>query len=310
MFTTLIVQPIFNLLALIYALLPGHDFGIAIILFTVIIRLLMWPLIKKQLRQVKVMRQIQPELKRIKAAAKGDRRTESLMMMELYKEKGVNPFGSIGVLLLQIPILLGLYLGLQKVVKDPHALETFTYPFVQNLPWIQDLASGAAQFQAHLFGVIDLTKAALGPTGIYWPAMMIVVGSAVAQFFQSKQLTPNTKDSKSLRSILKDAGSGKQADQAEVNAAVGRSTRFLLPALIFLFTVNIPSALSLYWLVSGLVALVQQTIALKEDVTEMEARADKGAKDREKNAKEAEIVPTKATKTAKKKASVHKKRRK
>src|SRR5690242_14255464 len=111
MFTTLIVQPIFNLLVLIYALLPGHNFGLSIILFTIVVRLLMWPLVKKQLHQVKVMRQIQPELKRIKAAAKGNRQQESLMMMELYKERGISPFGTIGVLLLQLPILIGLYLG-------------------------------------------------------------------------------------------------------------------------------------------------------------------------------------------------------
>jgi YidC/Oxa1 family membrane protein insertase len=55
-FTTLIVQPIFNLLVLIYALLPGHNFGLAIILFTIVVRLLLWPLVKKQLHQAKAMR--------------------------------------------------------------------------------------------------------------------------------------------------------------------------------------------------------------------------------------------------------------
>ncbi|HLZ14851.1 MAG TPA: YidC/Oxa1 family membrane protein insertase, partial [Candidatus Saccharimonadales bacterium] len=67
MFTTLIIQPIFNLLVLIYALLPGHNFGLSIIIFTIVVRILMYPLVKKQLHQVKVMRKIQPEIKRIKA---------------------------------------------------------------------------------------------------------------------------------------------------------------------------------------------------------------------------------------------------
>ena len=66
MFTTFIVQPIFNLLVFIYALIPGHNFGLAIILFTVVVRLLMWPLVKKQLHQAKAMRKLQPELKKIK----------------------------------------------------------------------------------------------------------------------------------------------------------------------------------------------------------------------------------------------------
>src|SRR5215204_1243019 len=125
MFETIIVQPIFNLLVLIYALLPGHNFGLAIILFTILVRLLMWPLVKKQLHQVKIMRKIQPEVKRIKQQTKGNKRQEQLMIMELYKERGINPFGSIGVLLLQIPILLGLYSGLNKVIHHPDAIVNF-----------------------------------------------------------------------------------------------------------------------------------------------------------------------------------------
>lgn len=274
LWNALIVQPIFNLLVLIYGILPGHNFGLAIIIFTIIVRLLMWPLIKKQLHQVKVMRKIQPDLKRIKKEAAGDRRKESLLMMELYKERGINPFGTIGVLLLQIPILIGLYVGLQKVLKDPSQIETFAYPFLQHLPWIEYISTHISQFDVTLFGVVDLTKSALGPAGVYWPAMLIVVGSAVAQFYQSKQLAPDSKDARKLRDILREAKEGKQADQSEVNASVGRSMRFLLPAMIFIFTVNIPSALALYWLASGLVAMVQQAIVLREDVEELEAAAD------------------------------------
>jgi len=314
MFDTLIVQPIFNLLVLIYGLLPGHNFGLAIILFTIVVRLLMWPLVKKQLHQVKIMRKIQPELKRIKASAKGNRQKESLMMMELYKERGINPFGTIGILLLQIPILLGLYIGLQRVLKDPEQLVSFAYGPLQNLPWMETLADNIHRFDATLVGVIDLTKSALGPNGVYWPAMLIVIGSAVAQYFQSKQLSPTTKDSKSLRAILKEAGSGKQADQSEVNEAVGRSTRWLLPAMIFIFTVNIPSALALYWFTSGIVAIIQQAIALREDVDEMEAEVATTKTKDGKTVIEGEIVEPKKSESAKtaaaKRKTPAKKRRK
>jgi YidC/Oxa1 family membrane protein insertase len=308
MFETLIVQPIFNLLVLIYGLLPGHNFGLAIIIFTVVVRLLMWPLVKKQLHQVKVMRKVQPELKRIKKEAAGDRRKESLMMMELYKERGINPFGSIGVLILQIPILIGLYIGLQKVLKDPNVLTTFAYPGLQHLSWIEHLSANIKEFDATLFGFIDLTRSALGPKGLYWPALIIVLCSAVAQFFQSKQLTPSSKDSRSLRTILRDAKDGKQTDQSEVNEAVGRSTRFLLPAMIFIFTVNIPSALALYWLVSGLAALVQQTIVLREDTAEMEASVETSGG---KQVIEGEVIENKSSKAkkAKRKASAKKRRK-
>ncbi|MET0779447.1 MAG: YidC/Oxa1 family membrane protein insertase [Candidatus Saccharimonadales bacterium] len=315
-FTTFIVQPIFNLLVLIYALIPGHNFGLAIIIFTVIVRLLMWPLVKKQLHQVKVMRELQPELKRIKKAANGNRQQESLMMMELYKERGISPFGPIGMLLLQIPILIGLYSGLQKVLHDPHELVSFAYPTLQHLPWMETLAHDIHRFDATLFGIVDLTRSALGPKGFYLPAMLIVVASAVIQFYQSKQLAPDTKDSRSLRTILKEAGKGKQADQSELNAATARSTRYLLPVMIFIFTVNIPSALALYWLVSGITALIQQTMVLRGDTTEMEAEVDtKVAKTKAttKNGKtviEGEIIEKPVKKPAKKKAAAKKRRKK
>lgn len=309
MFTTLIVQPIFNLLAFIYALLPGHNFGLAIILFTIVVRVLLWPLVKKQLHQVKLMRKVQPELKRIKKAANGDRQKESVMMLELYKERGISPFSQIGILLLQLPILLGLYIGLQRILKDPGELLSFAYPFIQDLSWMRQLAENIHLFDMTLFGVVDLTRSALGD-GVYWPALLIVTASAVAQYYQAKQLTPDDKDARGLRAILRDAKDGKQADQAEVNAAMGRSTRYILPALVFLFTVNIASALSLYWLVSGLVAFIQQSIALREDATEMDTIADgeDSAASREKKAVEAEVVTT-AKANAKKKAAARKKRK-
>jgi YidC/Oxa1 family membrane protein insertase len=306
MFTTLIVQPIFNLLVLIYALLPGHNFGLSIIIFTIIVRLLMWPLVKKQLHQVKAMRKVQPELKRIKKEAAGDKRKEQMLMMELYKERGINPFGSIGVLILQIPILIGLYSGLQRVLKDPHQLISFAYPGLQHLPWLQQLGHNIHQFDHTLFHVVDLTRSATGPKGLYIPALLIVVGSAVVQFFQSKQLTPDSKDARSLRDILKNSAGGNSADQSEVNAAVARSTRFLLPAMIFLFTVNLPSALALYWLTSGVVAYIQQAIILREDTQEMEAEVTPG----KSNVIEGEVVARPATQPKKKSSGKPKKKRK
>jgi YidC/Oxa1 family membrane protein insertase len=308
MFTTIIVQPIFNLLVLIYAILPGHNFGLALIIFTIVIRLLLWPMLKKQLHQAKAMRKLQPEIKRVKKEAKGDRTKESKMLMELYKERGINPFATFPTLILQLIILVGLYSGLRRIIVDPHAIITFAYPSLQHLSWMKELSHNIHKFDDTLFGVVNLGRAALnkGGHGVYWPAMLIVFGSAVAQFYQSKQLLPTNKDSRGLRAILKDAGSGKQADQSEVNAAVGRSTRYLLPVMIFLFTVNIASALSLYWLTGGIVAFIQQSLVLREDETEMEAIADKPSKDIA-SIPEAEIIDKPANTTKKNTASKAKK---
>jgi YidC/Oxa1 family membrane protein insertase len=277
MFTTLIVQPVFNLLVLIYALLPGHNFGLAIILFTIVIRLLLWPLVRKQLHQTKAMRKLQPELRRIKKETKGDRQKESVMVMALYKEHGVSPFGSIGILLLQLPILIALYDGLRRVVVKPQQIVDFAYPALRQLPWMRELAHNIHLFDGTLFGVVDLTKSALSNGAVYWPALVIVIASALVQYLQSKQLLVTDKNARGLRAILRDAGSGKEADQSEVSAAVGGTTRYLIPIMVLGVTIRLASALGLYWLVGGLVAYIQQSIVLREDETELETLADTAA---------------------------------
>ncbi len=309
MFTTIIVRPIFNLLVLIYALLPGHNFGLAIIIFTVIIRLLMWPLVKKQLHQAKAMRELQPELKRIKAEAKGNRQKESMMLMELYKEREINPFASLGLVILQIPIFIGLYSGIRRIVVNPHEIVTFAYPALQHLSWMKTLGADIHRFDGSLFGIVDLTRTAVIKTGgIYWPAMIIVVASAIMQYYQSKQLLPNPEKGRGLRKILKEASAGKQADQSEVNAAVGRSTRYFLPFMIFLITVNIAAALSLYWLTSGIVAYIQQARVLGQDEKELKITVDKPTT---RTVIEGEVVQKPKSKSQnKKKPATKKKRRK
>jgi membrane protein insertase Oxa1/YidC/SpoIIIJ len=197
------------------------------------------------------------------------------MMMELYKERGIKPLRSIGLILLQAPILIGLYLGLQRIVKDPKELISFSYEPIQNLSWMKELAGDIGKFDDTFFGLIDLTRAAISSQGFYWPALILVLGSALAQFYQSKQLMPVDKDARSLRRILKDAGQGKQADQSEMQAAVTRSTLYLLPAMILIISLQLAAALSLYWLVGSIVALIQQSVALRDDAEEMDKMADK-----------------------------------
>lgn len=295
MLTTLIVQPIFNLLVLIYALVPGHNFGLAIIIFTLIVRLLMWPLVKKQLRQARAMRELAPELKKIKASAKGDRQLESRLTMELYREKEVNPFASLGILLVQLPILIGLYVGIRRLVTNPEEIITFSYPVLHHLSWLKQISGNIHLFDNSLFGIVNLTRAAVSPSGVYWSAMVIVVASSVAQYFQTRQLMPQDPDARSLKSILKQAGGGKQADPSEVNAAVGRNMQYLIPFIVFIVYIRLAVALPLYWLSSSVIAYAQQARILKKDALV----ADKSV----------EVSPS-ASSQAKTKKPAHRRRRK
>ncbi|MCA9346855.1 YidC/Oxa1 family membrane protein insertase [Candidatus Saccharibacteria bacterium] len=266
MFTTLIVQPIFNVLSLIYAIIPGHDFGVAIIIFTVLARIALYPMLKKQLKNTKAMRELQPELKRIKQAAKGNRQQESIMMMELYKEKEIKPLSQIGLMVVQIIVFLALFSGLNRVVKEPQQLVDFSYPAVQKTSWISELSTDISKFDFKFLATVDLKRAAV-ETGkpLYLPALFLVLGSAIIQFLQIKQTMPQDKNARKLRDILKDANTGKQADSSEVNAAMSRNMAYFMPGMIFVLTIGFPAALSLYWFVGGLIAYGQQKRLLEQD---------------------------------------------
>lgn len=306
MFQTYVVHPIFNLLVAIYAYIPGHNFGVALIIFTIIVRFALWPLVKKQLHQTKITRELQPELKRIKKEAAGDRQKESMMMLELYKEKGVNPIGSLPVLIVQMIVLFGLFAGLNKVIHDPHQIYQSAYGFLQHTAWLKQLAGDVSKFDNTLLGFVDLGRAAIGPKGFYLPGFILVAGSAIMQFVTSKQILPQGKDAPKFKDILKQAGSGVQADQADVNAAVGRSTVYIIPFMVFMFTINLPAALSLYWFVSSLVAYFQQRSVLGKDTEELEQAADTASPRDIDAIPEATIVSSPKPKTSKK---PHKKRR-
>lgn len=313
MFEVLIVQPIFNLLVLVYSLLPGHNFGLALLIFTIIVRLLMWPLVKKQLHHAKAMRELQPEIRKIKKEAKGNRQKESMMIMALYKEKEVSPFGSLGVLAVQLLILIGLYSGLRRVIENPQAILDLAYSFLQSFGWMAELSKDISLFDGTLLGAVDLTKAAYSPAGWYLPALALVAGSAAAQYYQSKQLMPDDKNARSLKQIFKEASEGKTADQMEVNAAMTRGMKYMIPAMIFFFTIGLPSALALYWLVSGAVAYWQQAKVLQQDVEELEEIADKDGASRvyikssDRKVIEGEVIESNKTKTAGKRSKKGKK---
>ena len=273
-FDALIARPIFNLLIIIIALLPGHNLGVAIIIFTILVRFAMYPLLKKQLHHAMAMKKLQPEMRRIKKEAAGDKQKESQLMMELYKEREVNPFSSFGIILVQLPILIGLYSAISKLINDPNSILTYSYDWVLNLPYMQELAADVSQFDETLVGVVDLTRHAVEQGSIYWPAMILVIASVVVQFYQSKQLMMQDKNARSLRQIFKDTAAGKEVDQSEVQAATSKFTLYIIPFFLFIVAINLPAALSLYWFVGALVAIVQQRHILNQDVAEMEAVVD------------------------------------
>jgi len=313
-FDTLIVQPIFNVLLTIYSFTPWNDFGVALIIFTILVRLVMWPLIKKQLHQTRLMRKVQPELKKIKAKTKGNRALEAQMMMELYKEKGIKPFSSIGLLLIQLPIFIALFRVIQIITVERDKIGNYAYDFIEKLGPIGTIVAHPDKLNETLLGFIDLTRHAIQGNSVYVPLVLLAVFAAIMQYIQSKQLLPQQDSKKKLRDILKDSAAGKQVDQAEVTAIMSGRMIMILPVFLLFVALYLPGALVLYYAATSLVAIIQQHMVLSKDVDEMEAIAEvktvakpatKKKADRAAQATEATVV----TKKPKKKAATSNQRK-
>lgn len=249
MFTTIFVEPLFNILFLFYGLLPGHDFGVAVILLTILVRILLWPLVNKQLHSQRAMQKLAPEVARVRAEAGGDRQKETQALMELYKEKGTSPFAPIVPLLIQLPIFFALYIVFRDSVH-PEMIKDLTYPFVEAIPAVQQAIVNPSSFSATLFGLIDLTK----------PNVILALGAALAQFYQAKMMQPKNRPT----------GTGMEADITKMMSGM----IYIFPVITFVIGMTLPSALALFWMVTSLVAAFQQHLVLRKDAEELEEAAD------------------------------------
>ena len=271
-FDEFIVRPIFNLLMAIYSLIP--DFGVSIIIFTILVRLLLWPLIKKQLHQAKAMRKMQPELAKIKKQYAKNPQMRNLAMMELYKKHNVSMFGSLGIMIIQLPILIAMYRVVQIFVSNRSDLGKYVYDFVKNLPVANNLVNNPDQFNQNFLGIIDLTQHAISKNGVIIGLLVLAGVAAYLQYLTSKQLSPQSDNTRKLRDVLAEAGNGKEADQSEVNAIMTRKMMKFMPVMMFFVIVYLPAALALYLATASAVGYLQNYIILRQDSLEMQAIAN------------------------------------
>ena len=295
-FDTIIVQPIFNLLMLTYSLIP--DFGVSIIIFTIFVRVLLWPLVKKQLHHSKAMRKMQPELAKLNKKYKNNPQMRTMAMMELYKKHNISMTGSIGTLLIQLPIIIGMYRVVQIFANSRGDLAKYTYDFLKNLPVVNNLLENPDQFNQNFLGVIDLTQHAVSHQGIVVSIFLLAIIAAVLQYLTSKQLSPSSDSKRRLRDVLAEAGSGKEADQAEVNAIVMRKMMKFMPIMMFFVIIYLPGGLAMYITTANAVGYIQNSIILKKDSSEMEEiakeKVSKTSTSKKQNAKKRADVATEA----------------
>lgn len=308
----IIVRPITNILFLIYGLVG--DFGLAIILFTVLVKICLWPLVKRQLHQTRLMRKIQPELAEIKKNCNGNRQLESLQMMDLYKRNNIKPFRSMLTLVLQLPIFIALYTAVRVMVlptptdnlsirayapvaqmervdevinlqetylnytKEVEEIRTSDLSEEEKNAKLAELPEVTYDFHPKLFNVIDLdVKAGFGSVSAI-VIMIFALASAFSQYWISRQQLPSNGKKgkkKTFRQIMAEAADGKEPDQADLNQIVSGQMSYMMPIFMLLLMINFPGALVFYYLVSNLMTGVQQRYILNKNEEEMEIAADK-----------------------------------
>ena len=228
-FNIVLYQPLFNALVFLYQRIPGNDFGIAVIVLTVLIRFLLYPVMFKSLKSQKQMQDLQPKMQEIKRKFKDNKQDQSKAMMELYQKEKINPFGGCLPLIIQMPILIALYRVFWKGFQ-PEQLN-FLYSFVPS----------PGEIDPSFLGVIDLSQ----------PSFLLALVAGVAQYFQGKLLSP------------KSGQKGKsQTDQ--FSQMMQKQMIYFFPFFTVLILWKMPAAIGIYWIITALFSIFQQRIINKK----------------------------------------------
>lgn len=234
LFHIIFYQPIFNLLVWLYDTIPGYDIGIAIIILTIILKLLLFPLTLKSLKSQKALQDIQPKINEIKEKYKNNKEEIAKATMELYRKDKVNPFSSCLPILIQLPFLIALYQVLAAGLKSSgfDAL----YPFIAN----------PGNIDTVFLGFIDLAES---------KNVVLCLLAGVTQFFQGKMMLTAPP----ARVAQKDEGSKDEAMLSSMN----KQMLYMMPILTIFIGYSLPGGLVLYWIVMNILTIVQQWAFLK-----------------------------------------------
>ena len=248
-FDTFLINPILNLLIIIYHGLnlvgiPGA-LGLSIIVVTVLIRLLTWPLTTKQLKSTQQMANLKPHIDRIKSEHGHDKIRHQQELTKLYKEHGVNPLAGCLPVLIQIPVLIGLYNSLSRIVNSGSA--NFLSDINSRL-YSQSLFLASTPSTAFLG--LNLTAKPnewqqIGPLILVVP---LITGAL--QLIQSKMMVPQKPFGIQEKK--------KEEQMEDTMAQVQSQMVYLMPAMIAFFSYGFPLGLSLYWNTFTIIGIIQQ----------------------------------------------------
>ena len=234
MFTTIFYQPILNLLVWIYNLLPGHDIGWAVILLTIIIKAVFWPLSGKAVKSQRAMQELQPKIEALKRKYPKPEEREAMTkeMMAMYKQEKVNPFSSCLPLLIQLPFLWAVF----RMFRDELTgkASALIYPFIFNPGPLNSLA----------FGFLDFAK----------PNIILAILAGASQFVQAKMLPTKKPEVK-----------GEGSRDEGMAAIMNKQMLYIFPVLTVFICLSLPSGLAFYWFLTTLLTILQQVLIFKKN---------------------------------------------
>lgn len=252
LFRELVFKPLYNLLITVYNFVPARDFGIAIILVTVFIKLVLIPLSRKQIESQKKMQDIQPKVKEIQEKHKNDKEKQSRALMELYRNNKVNPFAGCLPMVVQLVFLIAIYRVLFTISNEGFmANPSELYSFVKNPGSINHIFLGAIDLSA----VVNFSKI----TAQSLMHIALVVATAAAQYIQMKMMAGKT----AAKPVT-----GKETDFSQI---MSKQMLYLSPLLTLFIGMRFPAGLALYWLVSTLFMIVQQYYVKEKDAKQVRA---------------------------------------
>ncbi|HLD00065.1 MAG TPA: YidC/Oxa1 family membrane protein insertase [Patescibacteria group bacterium] len=231
LFHVIFYQPLYNALIWLYNIIPGHDLGIAIILLTILIRLLLYPLNSVSIKSQKALQDIQPKIKAIREKFASNKEQQAKELLNLYREHKVNPFSSCLPLLIQFPFLIGLFLVFQSGIKGDSFKDL--YSFVATPETLNHIS----------FGFLNIVQAS--------PVLAIIAGGL--QFWQTRMLMHSN--------IPQPQSAGKDESMM---ASMNKQMMYLMPAMTVFIGWTFPSGLMLYWSFSTAFSIVQQYIVFQK----------------------------------------------
>lgn len=241
LFRTVITKPFLNALVLLASWLPGHSLGWAIVILTIVIKLILYIPTQSALKGQKKMQELQPKIEALRKKFKNDPQALNKATLELWKQEKVNPFQSCAPLLIQFPVLLGLFYVVRDGVNLQASQHLLYVPF-QNLDWT--------------FGTQFLGLNLLQPDIYVMPVLLVAL-----QFFQLKLSFAQSKKKQAKQPVVDVApAKDKKNEPLDPQQMQQKFMLYGLPLMIGVFAIQFPAAVAVYWAISTLFAVAQQLV--------------------------------------------------